>query len=389
MEKVELPMSTAPQEVNPSTPAPRLQFLDVLRGLTVGFMIMVNNNGQNELAYRFMNHSPWNGFTPTDLVFPTFLFVMGVSIVLSLSGRRARSTPKKTLLLHMLRRFVILVLLGLAVNGFPYFHLGTLRIYGVLQRIAVCYLLASLLELATSRLAPRVLLFVGALAGYWALMRLVPVPSYGLPGRDIPLLDPDRNLVAWLDRHIFPGRLFEGTRDPEGLLSDLPSFASTLMGMIAGWYLKRSRVGLRTFSVFFFSGLLSLGTGLLWAQSFPLNKKLWTSSYVLYAGGWSLILFAICYLVCEIWQMRGRWTYPWLVFGTNAITAYVFSELLSSAVADFHIGSQLSIQQAVYSRFFLHIGSPAFGSLVYSAVFAGICWALVWQLYRRGIFIRL
>ncbi|RXS94622.1 acyltransferase family protein [Silvibacterium dinghuense] len=369
--------------------SPRLQFIDVLRGITVGFMIMVNNNGQNELAYRAMNHSPWNGFTPTDLVFPTFLFVMGVSVVLSFRGRRAQSTPKRTLLLHVLRRFVILVLLGLIVNGFPYFHLETLRIYGVLQRIAVCYLLASLLELATGRIAPRILLFVAALVGYWALMRWVPVPGYGLPGRDIPLLDPDRNLVAYLDRHIFPGRLFEGTRDPEGLLSDLPSFASTLMGMMAGWYLKRTRATWRTFAVFLLSGLISLAAGLLWSQSFPLNKKLWTSSYVLYAGGWSLVLFATCYLLCELWQLRGRWTLPWIVFGTNAIAAYVFSELLSSAVATFHIHSRLSIQQYVYSHFFRLIGSPAFGSLVYSVVFAALCWGVVWQLYRRGIFIRL
>jgi predicted acyltransferase len=371
-----------------STRAPRLQSLDVMRGITVAFMIMVNNNGQNDLAYRAMNHSPWNGFTPTDLVFPAFLFVMGVSVVLSLGGRRARA-PKGTALLHVLRRFVILVLLGLIVNGFPYFHLETLRIYGVLQRIAVCYLLASLLELATSHIAPRVLLFVAALVGYWALMRWVPVPGYGLPGRDIPLLDPDRNLVAYIDRHIFPGRLFEGTRDPEGLLSDIPSFASTLMGMMTGWFLKRARPAWSTFGVLLVSGLLSIIAGLLWAQSFPLNKKLWTSSYVLYAGGWSLILFAACYLLCEIWQWRGSWTHPWLAFGTNAITAYFLSELLSSAVADFHVNARQSIQQFIYSDFFYRIGSPAFGSLLYSIAFAGICWVVVWLLYRRGIFIKL
>ena len=233
------------------------------------------------------------------------------------------------------------------------------------------------------------LLFAAALVGYWALMRFVSVPGYGVPGVNIPLLDPNRNLVAYLDRHIFPGRLFEGTRDPEGLLSDLPSFASTLMGMMAGWYLKRGRSAWRTFGVLLISGILSLIAGLLWAQSFPLNKKLWTSSYVLYAGGWSLVLFALCFLVCEIWKQRGRWTYMWLVFGTNAITAYVLSELLSSAVADFHVNSRQSIQQFVYSGFFYHIGSPAFGSLLYSAVFASICWGAVWLLYRRQIFIKL
>lgn len=370
-------------------PSSRLLSIDVMRGITIGFMILVNNNGQNNLAYRAMNHSPWNGFTPTDLVFPTFLFIMGVSIVLSFGARKAQSTPKNELLLHILRRFVLLVLLGLVVNGFPYFHLHTLRIYGVLQRIAVCYLLASLLQLLTERIVPRVALFVLALAGYWVLLRWVPVPGHGMPGRDFPLLDPDINLVAYVDRHIFPHRLFEGTRDPEGLLSDIPSFASTLLGMIAGWWLKSVRPSFDKVKWLAIGGVLLLAAGLLWAQSLPINKKLWTSSYVLYAGGWSVLILAACYFALEIKQWRGQWTYPWVVFGTNAITAYVLSELLSSAVAVFHVNSNQSLQQFVYSGFFYHIGTPAFGSLVYSILFAAICWIPAWLLYRKRIFIKL
>ncbi|GGG85849.1 acyltransferase family protein [Edaphobacter dinghuensis] len=370
-------------------PSSRLLSIDVMRGITIGFMILVNNNGQNNLAYRAMNHSPWNGFTPTDLVFPTFLFIMGVSIVLSFGARKAQSTPKSELLLHILRRFVLLVLLGLVVNGFPYFHLHTLRIYGVLQRIAVCYLLASLLQLLTERIAPRVALFVLALAGYWVLLRWVPVPGHGMPGRDFPLLDPDINLVAYVDRHIFPHRLFEGTRDPEGLLSDIPSFASTLLGMIAGWWLKSVRPSFDKVKWLAIGGVLLLAAGLLWSQSLPINKKLWTSSYVLYAGGWSVLILTACYFALEIKQWRGQWTYPWVVFGTNAITAYVLSELLSSAVAVFHVNSNQSLQQFVYSGFFYHIGTPAFGSLVYSILFAAICWIPAWLLYRKRIFIKL
>src|ERR1700679_3051466 len=142
-----------------NAPSSRLASIDVMRGITVAFMIMVNNNGQNELAYRWMNHSPWNGFTPTDLVFPTFFFVMGLSLVLSAGARRARKTPRAVLLRHMLRRTVLLFLLGLVVNGFPFFHLETLRIYGVLQRFAVCYLLASLLQMLTSRISSYIALF--------------------------------------------------------------------------------------------------------------------------------------------------------------------------------------------------------------------------------------
>jgi predicted acyltransferase len=360
-----------------------------MRGITVGFMILVNNNGQNKLAYRAMNHSAWNGFTPTDLVFPTFLFIMGISIVLSFGAGSARSATKSALVLHILRRSVILFLLGIVVNGFPYFHLETLRIYGVLQRIAVCYLLASLLQLFTDRVSYRVALFVVALLGYWVLMCWVPVPGHGMPGRDFPLLDPDINLAAYIDRLAFPHRLFEGTRDPEGLLSDIPALASTLLGMIAGWYLKSSRVAWDKLKGLVLSGVLLLAAGLLWDRYFPINKKLWTSSYVLYAGGWSVLILAACYFALEIKQWKGRWTYPWLVFGTNAITAYVLSELLSSAVADSHVNHLQSFQQFVYSDFFYFLGSPAFGSLLYSIVFAAVCWVPAWMLYRRRILIKI
>lgn len=381
----ELPTTSTQQAPRPS----RLVSIDVMRGITVGFMILVNNNGQNNLAYCAMNHSLWNGFTPTDLVFPTFLFIMGISVVLSFGTRKSQSTPKSSMVVHILRRFMILVLLGLVVNGFPYFHLATLRIYGVLQRIAVCYLLASLLQLLTDRLAPRIALCVAALVGYWILLRWVPVPGHGMPGKDFPLLDPNINLTAYIDRHIFPHRLFEGTRDPEGLLSDIPSFASTLLGMIAGWYLKTTQSAWARLKGLLAGGVLLLAAGLLWAQSFPLNKKLWTSSYVLYAGGWSVLILAACYYALEIKQWKGRWTYPWLVFGTNAITAYVLSELLSSAVAVFHLNPQQSFQEFVYSGFFYHIGSPAFGSLIYSLVFAAVCWVPASLLYRRRVFIKI
>jgi predicted acyltransferase len=370
-------------------PSTRLVSIDVMRGLTIAFMIAVNNNGLNEAAYRFMNHSPWNGFTATDLVFPTFLFIMGVSVVLSFSRARAQATPKSTLLLHIFRRFALLVCFGLIVNGFPYFHLGTLRIYGVLQRIAVCYLLASLLQLVTDRIAPRVVLLFAALAAYWIILRWIPIPGHGMPVRDIPLLDRDLNFVAYVDRHIFPHRLYEGTRDPEGLLSDIPSFANTLMGMIAGWWLKSGRDSIVKLRVLIFTGVILLAAGLAWSQTFPINKKLWTSSYALYAGGWSVLILAACYFAIEIKQWRGSWTFPWIVFGTNAITAYVFSELLSTAVSVFPFHNGNPFQPFVYSSFFQHIGSPAFGSLVYSFLFSAFCWIPVWLLYRRRIFLKL
>jgi predicted acyltransferase len=369
--------------------ATRLLSIDVLRGLTVAFMILVNNNGNNDLAYRALNHSPWNGFTPTDLVFPTFLFIMGISMVLSYSAHRARGANNAAMLPGILRRFALLFFFGLVVNGFPYFHLGTLRIYGVLQRIAVCYLLAALLQLITDRIAPRVALFLAAVIGYWILLRFVPVPGYGVPGRDVPLLDHDINLVAWLDRQIFPHRLFEITRDPEGLLSDLPAFATTLLGLLAGTWIKQIRPAVQKVVGLLGAGLTLVVLGLLWAQSIPINKKLWTSSYVLYAGGLGAILFAIFYYLVEIRHARGRWTYPLLVFGTNAITAYVISELLSSAVSIFKVNPAQSFQQYVYDSWFIHLGNPAVGSLIYSLLFVAVCFIPTWLLYRKRIFLKL
>jgi predicted acyltransferase len=370
-------------------PNTRLLSIDVLRGLTVAFMILVNNNGNNDLAYRALNHSLWNGFTPTDLVFPTFLFIMGISMVLSFSAHRAKATSNIVMLTSIGRRFALLIFFGLVVNGFPYFHLDTLRIYGVLQRIAVCYLLAALLQLVTDRIAPRVVLFFAAVIGYWVLLRFVPVPGHGIPGRDFPLLDHDINLVAWLDRHIFPHRLFEKTRDPEGLLSDIPAFASTILGLLAGAWIKQVRPAGQKLMGLFGAGVVLAVVGLLWSESFPINKKLWTSSYVLYAGGLSILLLAVAYYLIEVRQLRGRWTYPLLVFGTNAITAYVLSELLSSAVAVFKVNQTQSFQVYVYTHYFIHLGTPAIGSLIYSLLFVAVCYIPAWLLYRKRIFIKL
>jgi predicted acyltransferase len=370
-------------------PNTRLLSIDVLRGLTVAFMILVNNNGNNDLAYRALNHSLWNGFTPTDLVFPTFLFIMGISMVLSFSAHRAKATSNIVMLTSIGRRFALLIFFGLVVNGFPYFHLDTLRLYGVLQRIAVCYLLAALLQLVTDRIAPRVVLFFAAVIGYWVLLRFVPVPGHGVPGRDFPLLDHDINLVAWLDRHIFPHRLFEKTRDPEGLLSDIPAFASTILGLLAGAWIKQVRPAGQKLMGLFGAGVVLAVAGLLWSESFPINKKLWTSSYVLYAGGLSILLLAVAYYLIEVRQLRGRWTYPLLVFGTNAITAYVISELLSSAVAVFKVNQTQSFQVYVYSHYFIHLGTPAIGSLIYSLLFVAVCYVPAWLLYRKRIFIKL
>jgi hypothetical protein len=222
----------------------RLLSLDLLRGLTIGFMILVNNNGDGGHAYWVLNHAEWNGFTPTDLVFPTFLFLVGISTVLSTASRLALGATRRSLFLHTLRRAVILFLLGIVVNSFPFFHLHTMRFYGVLPRIAICYLIVATLYIFRPGWRSKAGLAIAALVGYWLLMRFVPVPGYGTPTHEIPILDRDANLAAWLDRHIFSAsHLYEGTRDPEGLLSTLPALATTLLGLLTGVWLRTSHIG--------------------------------------------------------------------------------------------------------------------------------------------------
>jgi len=386
-------VSNAPQTmVNPTK---RLVSLDVVRGITIAFMILVNNGGSGRYSYSQLEHSAWNGWTLTDLVFPSFLFIAGISIVFSTESRLARGESKNTLRLHVLKRFAILFLLGLVVNGFPLFHLGTLRIYGVLQRIAICFLFASLLYLWNNRAWVAATTVVAALLGYWILMRWVPIPGIGVPTHGVALLDPNQNWVAYLDRKLLPGRLYEGVRDPEGLLSDIPAMGTILLGVLTGIWLRRPK----SLSAKAAGLLVGSGSGLvlgsLWSVWFPINKKLWTSSYVLFAGGLSLLLLALSLTIVDLparnagKQDRSRLLKPFFIFGTNAIAAYVFSELLAAAIVSIHLNSGLNLQQYFYQSILRAVPNIAFASLLYSLLFVVVCWLFVAVLYRRRIFLKI
>jgi predicted acyltransferase len=373
-------------------PTRRWVSLDVARGITIAFMILVNNGGSGKYSYSQLEHSAWNGWTLTDLVFPSFLFIAGISIVFSNAARLARGESKTALRLHVIRRAVILFLLGLVVNGFPLFHLGTLRIYGVLQRIAICFLFASLLYLWNSRAWVAATVAVVALLSYWILMRWVPIPGIGVPTHSVPLLDPNQNWVAYLDRKIFPGRLYEGVRDPEGLLSNIPAMGTILFGVLTGIWLRRPKALSTKAAGLLVASLSGLLLGNLWNVWFPINKKLWTSSYVLFAAGCTLLLLTLCFYAVEIKQWTRGWTFPWLVFGSNAITAYVFSELLSSALSTIfvHDGGRITdLQQYIYLHWFFPIINPSFGSLLYALAFVLVCFVPVLLLYRKKIFIKI
>ena len=381
-------------------PQKRLLSLDVLRGLTIAFMIMVNNSGAG--AWAQMRHSAWNGCTATDLVFPTFLFVVGVSIVFAYDARLAKGATRVQSAWHMARRAGILFLLGIVVNGFPYFELTQLRIYGVLQRIAVCYLLVGLFYLWDQRVWTKVALLAAILVGYWILLRWVPVPGAGMPGRDIAFLDPGQNMVAWLERHLMPGHHYEdfaahNLHGPEGLLSDIPALGTTLLGLLTGLWLRGQRavkdktLGLAVASV------ACLASGYLWSIWFPLNKKMWTSSYVLVAAGWSLAVFALAFWTVEQkgWGKRGlgkALIWPWLVFGSNAIVAYMFSSLLPAAARALYshaIGSPPGQPTHAAGKLFLSlIPDPGWSAFAYSVSVLVVCFVPVWVLYRKKIFVK-
>jgi predicted acyltransferase len=368
----------------------RLVSLDVFRGATVGLMIVVNCCGEG--SFRQLLHSEWNGWTLTDLVFPFFLFITGVALTFSFSGRLRRGKTRLSLLPHILRRGVILFAFGLLINAFPHFHLATLRIPGVLQRIALCYLVAAVLYLWTGT-RTRWAIAAACLLSYWLLMRFVPVPGFGVPTESVPMLDPDRNLAAWLDRLLMSGHLYEVMRDPEGLLSTLPALGNVLAGVAVGEWLRELRSQpqrlLRRLAL---CGAACFLAGELWGLSFPINKKLWTSSYVLLTVGLAMLALALCYWLLDVRKFGGRGTVVPLVFGTNTIFAYAFSEFVAISWVAFHFqfgGEEMTTKDLLCTLVFEKIPSPAWSQLSYALFYAAFCWFATWLLYRKKIFLKI
>jgi predicted acyltransferase len=420
-------------------PAPnRILSIDVLRGFTIALMILVNDPGDWAHVYGQLDHAEWNGFTLTDFVFPNFLFIVGASTIFSISSRMAKGDCRLTLAGHMFRRALTIFAIKMFLTAFPHFHLTHLRIYGVLTRIAVCYLIAGLICLAVwnTRHRARTLaaITVTLLVGYWALMRFVPVPGLGVPTHDFPILDPDRNLAAWLDRGVnaftrtwlHTGVLYNHTRDPEGLLSTLPAIATTLIGCLTGLWLTRVRTtaepdapfkavpspwvgsttatSYQTLRLLALAGVVSLTLGLLWSRTFPLNKNLWTSSYVLFSAGWSLLLLSVCYWLIDIHRMNekpaGNWLLrPWLIFGSNAITAFVISNFLVELTLWIKVPAGAWVNPAnptqrisawlwPYLHIFARNGSTEVTSLAFALAFVALCFLPNWVLWRKKIFLK-
>lgn len=393
------PQSTTATSPAGKSPLKRLLSLDVARGITIAFMIMVNNNG-GAGSWHFMNHAHWNGLTPTDLVFPTFVFVVGISIVFATEARLSKGAPRSELVRHTIVRTVILILLGIIVNSFPFFALPHMRFYGVLQRIAVCYLFVSLFYLWDRRVWTKVAALAVVLLGYWALV-WAPVPGVGKPGRDIPFLDEKQNIVSYVDRQLMPHHLYldgndspdpHNTRDPEGLLSDIPAIGTALLGLLTGLWLRTGRSARNKFAGLAIGAASCLALGYLWSLWFPLNKNMWTSSYVLVAAGCSLVLMSLCYWAVELRGWRTGWTWPWLVFGSNAITAYMFSELFPTTFWLTKIqegGKNVNLQDWIMRHFFTQIAPPGWAQFGWSFCFTAVCMIPVWIMYRKKIFVKI
>jgi predicted acyltransferase len=364
---------------------PRLTSLDAFRGLTIAGMILVNDPGSWEHVYPPLRHAEWHGWTPTDLVFPFFVFIVGVAISLSLSRLKEEGAGKGGLYFKIFKRSVLIFALGMLLRLIPHFDLATVRIPGVLQRIAICYLFAALLYLHSGirgRLAVSVLL----LAGYWAALKLIPVPGYGAG-----VLDYAGNLVGYVDLKLLVGHLYEPTFDPEGILSTFPAIATALLGTLAGdWLRTKRRAGVKT------AGLAAAGValaalGLALHPYFPINKKLWTSTFVIFTAGAALLLLAVCYYLIDVRGWK-RWATPFLIFGTNAIAAYVGSGLTVKLLALVKVssgGEQIPVLAWVYQRLFVPWAGNLNGSLAYAVCYVLLWLALMAPLYLKKIFIKI
>jgi predicted acyltransferase len=370
-----------------ANPSGRLVSLDVFRGLTIAAMVLVNNPGTWSSIYWPLQHAEWHGWTPTDLVFPFFLFIVGVSITLAFGRRVEEGSVKRDLYLKVLKRSAIIFGLGLFLNGFPYFHLSTIRIAGVLQRIAICYLIASLIFL-TTKVRTQLLIALVLLVAYCLVMTNMAAPGW-IAGD----LTKEGSIASFIDRKILGAHIWRQGKvyDPEGLLSTIPAICTTLFGILTGHWLRSERTRIEKVVGMFVAGAVCVAIGWMWNPFFPINKALWTSSYVFFTAGLALQLLALCYWVIDIKGYR-RWAWPFEVFGVNALALFVGSALMVKIMALIKLpvgdGTQISSQGWIFRNLFLSWASPINASLFYAIAFILLWLLLMWLLYRKRIYIK-
>lgn len=379
----------ATSAATPSAASTRLVSLDVFRGATMAAMVLVNNPGDWGHVYAPLLHAEWHGWTPTDLIFPFFLFIVGVAMTLS----RATLGPWG----RILRRGATIAGLGILLAGFPYFPIATWRIPGVLVRIGICYVAATALFRWTVPAGPRndrvhavrlAWLAAALVLGYWAAMVLAPYPGHR-PGD----LSQEGNFAAFVDRaligqaHLYRQRGW----DPEGLASTIPAIATVLLGVLTGFWLRAGVEGRARAAVLAAAGLALLMLGLLWDLAFPINKNLWTSSFVAFTGGAAALALAVCYFVADVLRWRW-WTRPFVILGVNAITLYVLAGLSARLLGIARVtgpeGTPISLQRFIYVSWFAPLADPKNASLVFACTYLAVLFLVLWVMNRRGLYLR-
>ncbi|MCS6807459.1 MAG: DUF5009 domain-containing protein [Bacteroidota bacterium] len=366
----------------------RLVSLDAFRGFTVAGMILVNSPGNWKAVYPQLLHAQWNGWTFTDWIFPFFLFIVGVSTTYSMAHRVERGDSKAMLLRQIVRRASIIFLLGLILNIVPHFAFATMRIPGVLQRIALCYAGAAVIMLYVRPRAQAVWI-AALLIGYMVAMYCIPVPGLGAGH-----MEPGKNLAAYVDSLILSGHMWSQTKtwDPEGILSTFPALATTLCGSLTGYMLRLSLSRSEKAAWMLFSGFVCLVVGGVWDWFMPINKSLWTSSYAVFMAGWALCMLGSCYWLIDVqgWQ---RWAKFFVVYGMNALVSYFLSVLVMKLLVFYTIpygGKEVALKNILYMTVFEPLFSDARNaSLAFAIAYNMVFWCIAYILYKRGIFIKI
>lgn len=368
-------------------PSERLASLDAFRGITIAGMILVNNPGSWSHVYPPLLHAEWTGWTPTDLIFPFFLFIVGVAMTFSFAKyRRDHTLAKKAVYLKVIRRTLIIFGIGLFLNGFPHFNFSTIRIPGVLQRIAVVYFFASLITLNTS-IKGQVAWLAGLLLFYWAIMTLIPVPGYGAGN-----LTPEGNFAAFIDQKILTGHMWRATKtwDPEGLMSTIPAIGTALAGVLTGHWIRSGKDRREIAGWMFVAGWSAIVIGLFWGIVFPISKSIWTSSYVVFTAGAALQFLGFCYWLIDVQGIK-RWAFPALVYGMNALAVFVLSGLVGRLMYLIKVGAGegITLKGWIYQNIFASWASPINASLIFAVTNILFWYLMMWLLYRKRIFIKI
>jgi predicted acyltransferase len=377
----------------------RLLSLDAFRGFTIAGMILVNNPGSWNHIYPQLEHAEWSGWTFTDWIFPFFLWIVGVAMTFSFDARKSHGDSNTKLIVNVLRRSAIIFGLGLVLASFPFgllwghtLDLSTLRIPGVLQRIAVCYFLGSFVYLYTST-RTQIYTIGGLFLAYALLMFYFPVPGVGAG-----LFEKGRNFAAFIDSMILNGHMWtvSKTWDPEGIISTIPAIATTLFGAITGDYLRKSEHSKMEKSAWMFvfgAGFLLLGAILdMWM---PINKSLWTVSYSIFMNGWALCVFGIFYFLIDVKGIK-KWAYPFTVYGMNAIFIFVLSGLVGRMMYMWKFNVQLSdgtygdvtMKGLIMQNIFDPLFSPINASLAHAIAWITVMYIIVWVMYKKKWFVK-